>query len=95
VLKSCDETVCWLVRHAGAVLSVEALIARVVDRAHNVDGVSMNVAHSLMQPPRVAWFDVEVNGRRTLLRVNAGAETYHERLVATKRCRCPRKLTTI
>ncbi len=90
MLKSRDETMCWLAGHVGAVLYVEEMIARVVDARMHADGVSMQAAQSLMRPPRVSWFDVSGDGRRTLLRINAGGVAYHERFVESKKCSCPR-----
>ena len=90
MLKSRDETVCWLASHPGAVLAVGEMIARVVDPDHHSDGVTMKTAHALMAPPHAAWFDVEPDGRRKRLRLNAAGAVYHAKLVEKRRCRCPR-----
>ena len=90
MLNSRDLTVCWLMRHEGAVLVVGEQMARVLDSNYQADSVSMQAALSLLAPERIIWFDVEVKSGRKLLRIAAGGEAYHRRLVEKKKCSCPR-----
>jgi len=81
--------VCWLASHEASVLVVRDLSARVVEEKHfRADGVHMRAARALQAPGRAVWFDVEADGDRKLMRLNANGVMYHRHLVARRECAC-------
>lgn len=90
MLKSYAEAVCWMFRHAGAVLVVSTDRARLVDeRSKHCEGLSLSAARALTNVPRRArWFTAEPDGERTRMRLNAEGETYHRQLVGGRKCLC-------
>lgn len=90
MLKSANETICWLATHGGAVLVVGELIARAVAGRHAAEGVSMRAARSLLQHVP-AWFDGDTEAKtgRKFLRLNAAGEHYHlKKLAERRKCSC-------
>lgn len=92
MLKSYREAVCWLARTRGGVLVVTTEMARLVDVEHSHgEGLSLQAAHALMNEPRRArWFDTELDGARTRMRLNTEGVMYHRQLIAKKECSCPK-----
>lgn len=90
MLKSCDETVCWLARTKG-VLVITTAMARLVDVGRNHgEGLSLQAARALTNDPkRAAWFDARREGGRLRLSLNPQGETYHRQLIDVGKCICP------
>lgn len=90
MLKSYREAVCWLARTRGGVLVVTTERARLVDVKHyHGEGLSLQAANALTDDPRRScWFDMEQDGERRRLRLNAEGEAYHLKLVAQRKCLC-------
>lgn len=90
MVRTYREALCWLMSHDGAVLVITSDFARVVDRHSRADGVHMKAARALLEPSRAVWFNGESKAGRTTLRPGAGAEMYHQQLVARRQCTCPK-----
>lgn len=89
VIKSYREAVCWMSSHPGSVLVVREMTARLVDEHHRNDGLYFNAAKALVEDERRArWFDVEQDGGRRLLRLNAEGVMFHRQLIARHECTC-------
>lgn len=88
MLKSYVEAVCWMARHADAVLVITAERARLVDRQSNYcEGLSLTAARALTNNQRRArWFTTEGAGGR--MHLNTEGEMYHRELVAKRLCSC-------
>lgn len=88
VLKSYVEAVCWMARHADAVLVITAERARLVDRQSNhCEGLSLSAARALTNNQRRArWFTTE--GASGRMHLNTAGEMYHRELVAKRLCSC-------